>query len=54
MQRLVPIADELHLSLSQLALAWNLRRAEVTSCIIGATKPSQIEQNVEASGVKME
>jgi aryl-alcohol dehydrogenase-like predicted oxidoreductase len=53
-QRLVPIADDLHLSLSQLALAWNLRRPEVTSCIIGATKPAQIEQNVEASGVKLE
>ena len=53
-QRLVPIADENHLSLSQLALAWNLRRPEVTSCIIGATKPSQVEQNVEASGVKLD
>jgi aryl-alcohol dehydrogenase-like predicted oxidoreductase len=53
-QRLIPIADENHLSLSQLALAWNLRRPEVTSCIIGATKPAQIEQNVEASGVKLD
>jgi aryl-alcohol dehydrogenase-like predicted oxidoreductase len=53
-QKLVPLADEHHLSLSQLALAWNLRRPEVTSCIIGATKPKQIEQNVEASGVKLD
>ena len=53
-QRLVPIADDNHLSLSQLALAWNLRRPEVTSCIIGATKPHQVEQNAEASGVKLD
>ena len=53
-QRLVPIAAELHLSMSQLALAWNLRRADVTSCIIGATRPQQVEENAEASGIKLE
>ena len=53
-QRLAPIAEEHHLTMSQLALAWILRRAEVTSCIIGATRPEQIEQNVEASGVKLD
>jgi len=53
-QCLLPIAEELHLSMSQLALAWVLRRAEVTSCIIGATKPQQVEQNAEASGIKLD
>ena len=53
-QRLVPIANELHITMSQLALAWVLRRPEVTSCIIGATKPHQVEQNAQASGVKLE
>ena len=43
----------LHLSMSQLALAWNLRRAEVTSCIIGASRPQQVEENAEASGVQL-
>jgi aryl-alcohol dehydrogenase-like predicted oxidoreductase len=40
--------------MTQLALAWNLRRSEVTSCIIGATRPEQVEQNAEASGVKLD
>jgi aryl-alcohol dehydrogenase-like predicted oxidoreductase len=53
-QRLVPIARDLDMPLSQMALAWNLRRAEVTSCIIGATKPQQIEENAEASGIKLD
>ena len=53
-QRLVPIAQEHGCTLSQLALAWVLRRSEVTSCIIGASKPSQVEENAEASGVKLD
>jgi aryl-alcohol dehydrogenase-like predicted oxidoreductase len=40
--------------MAQLALAWVLRRVEVTSCIIGATKPRQVEENAEASGIKLE
>jgi aryl-alcohol dehydrogenase-like predicted oxidoreductase len=52
-QRLVPIAEEHHCSMSQLALAWVLRRPEVTACIIGASKPQQIEENAEASGIKL-
>ena len=53
-QRLVPIAQEQGCTLAQLALAWVLRRGEVTSCIIGATKPRQVEENAEASGVKLD
>ncbi len=53
-QRLIPIAQDYHLTLGQMALAWNLRRPEVTSCIIGATRPQQIEENAEASGVKLD
>ena len=52
-QRLIPIAQERGLTLSQLALAWVLRRPEVTSCIIGASRPSQVEENAQASGVKL-
>lgn len=52
-QRLVPIARELGLTLPQLALAWVLRRPEVTSAIIGATRPAQVEENAKASGVKL-
>ena len=53
-QRLVPVARELGLTLSQLALAWVLRRPEVTSCIIGASKPAQVDENAEASGVRLD
>jgi aryl-alcohol dehydrogenase-like predicted oxidoreductase len=30
-----------------------LRRKEVTSCIIGATRPEQIRDNASASGMKL-
>lgn len=52
-QRLVPIAEENRCSIAQLCLAWVLRRPEVSSCIIGATKPRQVEENAEASGVQI-
>jgi aryl-alcohol dehydrogenase-like predicted oxidoreductase len=53
-QRLAPIAADLGLTLAQLALAWVLRRSEVSSAIIGATRPEQVEENVRASGVKLD
>lgn len=53
-QKLLPIAAEMKCSMAQLALAWILRRAEVTSCIIGATRPKQVEENAEASGIKLD
>ena len=52
-QRLGPIAQELGLTLAQLALAWVLRRPEVSSAIIGATRPEQVEENARASGVRL-
>jgi len=52
-QRLRPIADEAGLTMVQLALAWILRRPEVASAIIGATRPEQVHSNVEASGVEL-
>lgn len=42
------IALERGQSLAQMALAWNLRRAEVTSVLIGASKPAQIIDSVKA------
>ncbi len=53
-QRLEPIAAELGLTMAQLALAWVLRRREVSSAIIGATRPEQVEENARASGVKLD
>jgi aryl-alcohol dehydrogenase-like predicted oxidoreductase len=49
-QRLVPIAEEEGLSMAQLALAWVLRRDEVASAIIGASRPEQVHDNAQASG----
>ncbi len=46
--RLRPIAAELGLTMAQMALAWVLRRPEVASAIIGATRPEQIADNVGA------
>lgn len=52
-QKLKPIAESLDLSMSQLALAWVLQNSNVSSAIMGATKPSQVKENAKASGVKL-
>jgi len=52
-QRLLPIAEQEGLSLSQLALAWCLRNPELSSVIIGASKPEQVQENVGASGKRL-
>jgi aryl-alcohol dehydrogenase-like predicted oxidoreductase len=53
-QKLKPIADQAGLSMSQLAIAWVLQNSNVSSAIMGATKPKQVKENVKASGVKLE
>ena len=52
-EELKPIAADLGLTMAQMALAWVLRRTEVSSAIIGASRPEQIADNVKASGVKL-
>ena len=52
-QLLKPIAASVDLSMSKLALAWVLQNPNVSSAIMGATKPAQIKDNVKASGVKL-
>jgi len=52
-QRLAPIAAELDLSMSQLAVAWVLQNPNVAAAIIGASKPKQIVENVAATGVAL-
>jgi aryl-alcohol dehydrogenase-like predicted oxidoreductase len=51
--KLKPIAESLNLSMSQLGLAWALSNPNVSSVIMGATKASQVKENVRASGVKL-
>ena len=53
-QRLQPIAESLNITMAQLALAWVLRRPEVASAIIGASRPEQVEDNAAASGLELE
>ena len=50
-QRLKPIAEEAGLTLPQFALAWVLREPNIASAIIGASRPDQVRENAEASGV---
>ena len=47
------VASDAGLSMPQLALAWVLRQENVSSAIIGASRPEQVEDNAAASGVKL-
>jgi len=51
---LKPIADSLGITMSQLALAWALSNPNVSSVIMGASKPTQVKENVKASGIKLD
>jgi voltage-dependent potassium channel beta subunit len=53
-QQLEPIADDLGLSMAQLAIAWVLQNDNVASAIVGASRPEQVEDNVKASGVRLD
>lgn len=52
--KLEPIAKEVGLTMAQLAIAWVLQNPNVSSAIIGASKPSQIKENIKASGVRLD
>lgn len=47
------VADKLGVSRAQLALAWVLRQGGVSSVITGATKVSQLEDNVKAAELEL-
>ena len=47
------VADGVGLTRTQLALAWVLRHTQMSCAITGATKPSQIEENLGAAGVDL-
>jgi len=48
-QKLKPIAAEAGCSLAQFALAWVLREPNVASAIVGASRPSQLDDNAAAA-----
>jgi aryl-alcohol dehydrogenase-like predicted oxidoreductase len=53
-QELQPVADELGISMAQLALAWVLREPNVASAIVGASRPEQVADNASASGIELD
>ncbi len=52
-ERLKPLAQEADLTLPQFALAWVLRKANVSSAITGASRPEQVEENAAASEARV-
>jgi aryl-alcohol dehydrogenase-like predicted oxidoreductase len=51
--RLRPAAEHTGVTMVELALAWVLRRAEVASAIVGASRPEQVHANANASGIEL-
>jgi voltage-dependent potassium channel beta subunit len=52
-QKLNNLAAELGVTLSQLSLAWILRHPGISSAIVGASKPQQVEENVKAIDINL-
>ncbi|HOS80417.1 MAG TPA: aldo/keto reductase family protein [Anaerolineae bacterium] len=52
-RRLSALAEHLGLTVAQLALAWILRRPEISSAITGATKPQHVASNVAAADMQL-
>jgi len=47
-ERLRPFAEQRQRSLAELAIAWVLRRPEMTAAIVGGRRPDQVEQTAPA------
>jgi aryl-alcohol dehydrogenase-like predicted oxidoreductase len=52
-QQLRPIAEELGLTMAQLSIAWVLQNPNVAAAIIGASRPEQVADNVQAAGTRL-
>jgi len=50
-QSLVPIAEDLGCTLAQMSLAWCLTSPHATTVITGASRPSQVVENMQAQAV---
>jgi len=53
-QKLKPLAKEANLTMGQFALTWVLREPNVASAIVGASRPEQLDENVKASGARVD
>ena len=47
------LAAELEISVPQLLIAWTLSRPQITSVIVGASRPEQVESNAAAASVEL-
>lgn len=47
-RQLSEVADDLNCTMAQLALAWCLQNPNVSTVLTGASKPSQVEENMQA------
>jgi len=52
-RQLTALARELGVTTAQLAIAWILRRKEVSSVITGATRLEQLDENLVAAEVEL-
>jgi aryl-alcohol dehydrogenase-like predicted oxidoreductase len=52
-QELQPVAEDLDLSMAQLAVAWVLQNDNVSAALVGASRPEQVHENVKAAGVRI-
>ena len=52
-QDLQPIADELDITMAQLAVAWVLQNPNVAGAIVGASRPEQVRSNASAAGIRL-
>jgi len=48
-RELTSMAGDLHISTAQLAIAWLLRRKEISSVITGATNIKQMQENLDSA-----
>lgn len=53
-QQLRPLAEQAGLTMSQLAVAWVLQNPNVASAIVGASRPEQLQETVQAVGVRLD
>ena len=53
-QGLRPVAQEAGLTMAQLAIAWVLQNPAVSAAIVGASRPAQLVENVEAAGTVLD
>ena len=53
-QNLRPLAEDAGLSMAQMAVAWVLGNPNVSTAIVGASRPEQLADSVRASGVVLD